>query len=132
VARIDVKELLRPAVDLGEHEGHEVRGARALEDKIVQAGGQPSEFVSGVDLGQERGPQRGHEQGGADALARDVGDDQADPVGVEGHEIEVVAADLIARDVEAGDVEAVEARAGLGQEGLLDARGLFQVGLDPP
>ena len=68
-----------------------------------------------------------HDERGGHAFARDIGNDDAEPVVVHFDVVEIVAADLTRRDVDAGDIEAVD-RWWLGRKkDALDVAGDLQV-----
>jgi hypothetical protein len=72
-----------------------------------------------------------HDERGGHALARDIGDDDAEPVVVHPDVVEIVAADLACRDVNAGDIKAVDRRRLRGKKDALDVARDLQVVVEP-
>ena len=98
VPGVDVAQLLPPGVEDAE-EQREVDGAgRGLVDLAIELGGEPRE----IGLERQPRPQRrlhvGHQQRGADALARHVADEQRQPSVRQREVIEEVAADFARRE----------------------------------
>ena len=120
MAGVDVADGPGLGVQLAEKEGDEAVDGRAFMDEVVELGGHPGQVIVGPQLRMEGRPQRGHEEGGADALARHVGQGDADAAGADGDEIIIVAADLLAGFVPPGQIELVVSRDLLGQEVALD------------
>ena len=77
-------------------------------------------------LATQVGLQVGHEQGGGDALAGDVADDEAELVLAEIEKIVVVASDLAGREAQAGVFEGLGLGMDLGEQAGLDLLGDFQ------
>ena len=70
------------------------------------------------------------DEGGGDAFARDVGDDDAPAVLVNPEVVEVVAADVVRRDVEAADFVAGDVGRACGEEDALDIAGRLDVAVE--
>ncbi len=117
-----------PGIDVGEHaggvddaepEGDEASGTRAFGDETVDLAHGVSGSGAGLDLGVEAGLGHGHEEGGSDAVPRDIAEEDSDAVVVDGDDIEEVACDEeTGAHFHVVGGEAVAA-VGLGEDGLL-------------
>src|SRR5579859_7918487 len=94
MAAVDVAQAAGRDVVIGEEERGEGAVGRVLREKLID-GLQETLGVVERDgaLAAEIGLQIGHEEGGGDAFAGNVGDDQAEAVGAEVEEIIIVTAD---------------------------------------
>ena len=120
VAGVRVDEGPSGRVEPGKEEGDEA----ALVDVGVEGAVGQGQDVADPLVGQRQGPEVGaggrHQQGGPEAVAADVADDDPQAAVGEGDVVEVVAAGLLGRDRRPGDVEAGEARRRGREEPLLD------------
>ncbi len=85
-----------------------------------------------VDRRVQQRPRERHEQGGRDALAGDIGDDDAQrpPAPAQAEQVEEVAADLASRLVVAGDIEPGDVRGDERDEAALEAPTVGQLLID--
>ena len=124
VTAVDVAESAGGVVVVGEEDGGVGGVGGVLEEEAVDGLEEELGPVAGKgELAAKVGLEIGHEQGGGDAFAGDVADDEAEPMAVEGEEVVVVAADVTGLDAGSGVVEGFEGRQGLREEAGLDLAG---------
>jgi hypothetical protein len=106
VAAVGVAEAACGVVVVGEEDGGVGRVGGVLEEESVDGLEEELRFVAGEgELAAKVGLEIGHEKSGGDAFARDVSDDEAEPLVTEGEEVVVVAANVAGLDTDAGIVE---------------------------
>jgi hypothetical protein len=124
VAAVGVAESAGGVVVVGEEDGGVGAVGGVLEEETVDGLEEELRLVAGEGvLAAEVGLEIGHQEGGGDALASDVTDDETEALVTEGEEVVVVAADVAGLDADAGVVEGVEWGKGLGEEAGLDLLG---------
>ncbi len=123
VAGVDDRELVLPAIDQPQHQRHEAvfpaAAGKALVELADGRGRAPLAGQAVAGIGRELG----HQQGGGNALAGDVGHDHRQPVVGQLDVVEVVAADLVGRLVEVEEVIVGQIFGGLAGQAALAARG---------
>ncbi len=94
--------------------------------EFVCVGDDGIEVVVHVEHGAEHGAGGHGDQGGTDAMAGDIAEDEDEAIFVEGDEVAEIASDFIAGSVPDGDLEAFEMRGGFWEKVLLDFGGDFE------
>src|SRR5882757_8105767 len=137
MAAVGVAEASGGVIVVGEEDGGVGGVGGVLEEETDDGLEEELWLVAGEgELAAEVGLEIGHEQGGGDAFAGDVADDESEPLVAEGEEVVVVAADVAGLDADARVVEGFERRQGLREEAGLDLAGDLEllcgaaVGLD--
>ena len=124
---INVTEAAAGDVVVGEEESGEGAVGSVLREELVDdAKNIFQAIVRDGALAAQIGLQIGHEEGGGDAFARNVADDEAEAVWAEVEEVVVVAADGARGITVAGIVERLNWRADLGEKTALDFVGDFE------
>jgi hypothetical protein len=127
MAAIDVAEAARRDVVIGEEESGEGAVGGVLTEELIDGAQETLGLVErDGGLTAEIGLQIRHEESGGDALAGNVGDDEAEAVGAEVEKVVIVATDGACGKAATAIVERMDRGTNLREKAALDFVGDFQ------
>ena len=127
MAAIDIAQAAGRDMVIGEEESGERAVGRVLREELVDdAKNIFQAIVRDGALAAQIGLQIGHEEGGGDAFAGDVADNETETVRAEVEEIVIIPADGARGITVTGIVERLNRRANLGKKTALDFVGDFE------
>lgn len=126
MAAVDVADAAGDVIVYGEKQRREGTAWGVFAKKLIDGAEKTLRVVASNDaLAAKIGLQIGHEQGGGDALAGNIADDEAEAVVAEAEKVVVVAADLAGLMANSSVIEGAELGEVLREEPRLNAGGDF-------